>query len=312
MNRAGCVAAIALSAVALTTPVLHRQARVRQRNCGQNAARVRGDAANRVKEPGELNAVQIDRVEQNITDLLGLGATSPQMAARMAAPVRIPVYFHSIYAGNQGKVSAAEMDRQIATMNAAYGGRLGGAATGFSFVLKGRDWTDNRTWYQNPQDSDKRFMPKLHRGGPGTLNLYSVDMGDSLLGYSSFPWGVKKHPKLDGVVIHVGTMPGGSIADYNLGYSAVHETGHWLGLYHPFEGWDATTGASGCNGPGDRVADTPAEGSPSQGCPAGKDTCPIPGVDPIHNFMDYSYDSCMNQFTRGQSQRMHKLWAAYR
>src|SRR5205823_4199541 len=122
-----------------------------------------------------------------------------------------------------------------------------------------------------------------------------VDLGDSLLGYSTFPWAYKKNPKLDGVVIHVGTLPGGAIPDYNLGYSAVHETGHWLGLYHPFEGWDPTTGTTGCGGPGDRVADTPAEGTPSQGCPAGKDTCPIPGVDPIHNFMDYSYDPCMNQ-----------------
>ena len=84
----------------------------------------------------------------------------------------------------------------------------------------------------------------------------------------------------------------------------MHETGHWFGLLHTFAGK--------CGSRGDRVADTPAEARPSYTCPVGRDTCSGPGKDPVRNFMDYSYDSCMNHFTEGQVDRIIRMWQRFR
>ena len=63
---------------------------------------------------------------------------------------------------------------------------------------------------------------------------------------------------------------------------------------------------------GDGVADTPREAHPQFDCPINADTCTAPGKDPIHNFMDYSQDSCMNMFTQGQADRMSDAWQQFR
>jgi Pregnancy-associated plasma protein-A len=77
-------------------------------------------------------------------------------------------------------------------------------------------------------------------------------------------------------------------------------------LIHTFEG--------GCNGNGDYVADTPAQATPTAGCPTVlTDTCPSQlGTDPIENYMDYSDDICYTKFTLEQSSRMQALWNIYR
>jgi hypothetical protein len=149
----------------------------------------------------------------------------------------------------------------------------------------------------------------LHQGGNNALNLYSTTAG-AYLGWAFLPDIVTKPGQayLDGIVIDWESMPGTSTTyagRYDQGETVTHEVGHWLNLEHTFYG--------GCNAKGDFVADTPAQRSPSSGCPIGNDTCPAdPGLDPIHNYMDYSYDSCYTEFTAGQAQRMHDAWLFYR
>lgn len=276
-------------------------------DCAHPEARLRTGAHGR--ERNDLTPAQAATVEQRLNELLdglGLGRDGQSDGAdlRAAAQITVPVYFHVIHDGAKGNASTAEIKRQISTMNASYGGRNGGANTQVSFTLREISRSDNAAWFQDPERYEGTYKPQLHKGGKGTLNLYSTYIGGDLLGWSTFPWKYKADPKMDGVTIHYGSMPGGYIENFNKGFSATHEVGHWLGLYHTFQ--------DGCSGKGDRVSDTPAERDPSNGCPSNKDTCPSPGADPVHNYMDYSYDTCMTSFTAGQGARMHKVWKAYR
>ncbi|KAG5647236.1 hypothetical protein DXG03_000771 [Asterophora parasitica] len=136
------------------------------------------------------------------------------------------------------------------------------------------------------------------------MNPPSISIPSGLLGYATFPIDFKTNPLDDGVVVRYSTLPNGTAAPFNLGRTLTHEVGHWVGLYHTFQG--------GCESPGDSVDDTPPEASPASGCPVGRNTCPGHGVDPIHNFMDYTDDSCMNGFTKGQATRMKAQLRTYR
>jgi pregnancy-associated plasma protein-A/type IX secretion system substrate protein len=237
---------------------------------------------------------------------------------KLAAGGQIPVYFHVIYSGSEGNVPESQLDAQILVLNRNYAGKdyngntvPGAAATGYTFTKAGTDRTNNRKWFTMTPGTQKEAQAKNALSiSPGSaLNIYICKPGQNLLGWAVFPWTAQAGTKQDGVVIHYGSLPGGYLSPYNLGGTASHEVGHYLGLYHTFQG-GCDTGS--CSTTGDLVCDTPAEATATSGCPGGKDTCPASGLDPIHNYMDYSTDICYTNFTTGQDTRMNTIVTGYR
>ena len=246
--------------------------------------------------------------------------TRPGFVARNVEPslpatVVIPVYAHVIKGSHRGeriKVGPRRIRNLITILNNGMGARQSSLSANarYRFTLVKTDWTRRDSWFHaffnGPRD--QKMKRKLHRGNARTLNLYINGGGprnQPVLGWARFQWQYASAPLLDGVSIHHASLPGGRATGYNRGDTLIHEVGHWLGLFHTFEG--------GCDAPGDLIADTAAEEQPSFFCQTTRDTCPTePGLDPVRNFMDYSLDSCMNMFTPGQVLRMDAAFEKYR
>ncbi|HVK22626.1 MAG TPA: zinc metalloprotease [Actinokineospora sp.] len=255
-------------------------------------------------ERNEVTQFQAARVNQDLKDkVAAMGANGA-----LAAGGNIPVVFHVVTgSGGVGNLSDATIAAQIKVLNDGFAGAEApgvAANTGFTFTLQETKRWSNATWFAKTDRSnvEKQMKTATHVGTATTLNVWSVDI--SGFGFATFPWNYAQSPKLDGVVIDYTTVPGGSATNFNLGKTLTHEAGHWAGLWHTFQG--------GCTATNDEVADTPAQSSSTSGCPEGRDSCTLPGTDPIHNYMDYSYDDCYNQFTAGQNTRIQNSWAAYR
>jgi hypothetical protein len=244
----------------------------------------------------DLTPERRERVDSEIADHVRKGGGIP-----LAAGGVVDVHFHVITSSSgEGNLTNRQVGRQIDVLNGAFAG------TGWSFRLATVDRTANEEWFAMEPGTvaERDAKAALRIGSADDLNIYSANPGSNLLGWATFPSSYASRPSSDGVVILYSSLPGGAAEPYDEGDTATHEVGHWMGLYHTFQG--------GCSNKNDLVSDTPAERSPAFGCPFGRDTCRGGGLDPIENFMDYTDDACMTEFSAGQDARMDAQFSTYR
>ena len=239
---------------------------------------------------------------------------------RGAAVITIPVVVHVVYNTTAENISDAQINSQIAVLNADFR-KLNSdisllpsvfaplaADCEIQFCLAQRDPNGNptngivRVFTSATSFSSNNNIKFTSSGGSNAwptssyLNIWVGDLGSSLLGYAQFPGAAAS---TDGVVINYtafGTT-GTAAFPFNKGRTATHEVGHWLNLRHIW-------GDQNCGD--DFVGDTPTQQTSNYGCPSfPKITCNNgPNGDLHMNYMDYTDDVCMYMFTTGQKSRM--------
>lgn len=222
-------------------------------------------------------------------------------------PVRIPVAFHVITAGPQGRVTMQQIRKLMSRLNWGFRG------TPYSFYLQRVDRLNNPAWFNDcgPDTANEAAMKRrLARDPKRVLNIYSCKpyihgLDRYVNGISSYPSDWDEGSFLHGIQLNPASLPGSTDPRFRNHGIAAHEVGHYLGLFHTFQG--------GCGATGDYVADTPSQAEPHNACPESIDTCPdAQGPDDVRNFMNYSDDRCMEHFTPGQIERMIEMTGMFR
>ena len=229
------------------------------------------------------------------------GAPAPPATQPPPALKTIPVAIHVVTAGKEGHIPREVFDVLLTNLNQGY------QETPFRFYIHQVEYTDNAEWYERcglNSANETAMKQRLAVDPEHVLNLYICKpeggtVPSGTVGYGYYPWKSPEKLYMHGVVLHPRALPmEGAIPERNRGMTLVHEVGHYLGLYHTFDG--------GCGDvDGDFVDDTPPQGGPTMKCNMGYDSCPgATGADDVANFMNYTNDECMAHFTPGQIQRM--------
>ena len=236
------------------------------------------------------------------------------------AKYRIPVVVHIIQRTNgTGSMPDSRVISQIEILNEDFQALAGsngapGSDGQIEFYLAtvdpdgnpttGITRSTNNTWYNDGGGYYNTLAWDTNR----YLNIYTNSASGALGYVPDLPQGGIAGSNADRVVVLHSTFGRNApFAPFNLGRTATHEVGHYLGLYHTFTG--GCSGGSGYTS-GDRIADTNPESSPTFGCPGSRNSCGLPA--PFDNYMDYSDDACMNKFTPEQNNRMRCSLLTYR
>ena len=297
-------------ALALTT-ILPASAQHQGRNCGTM------DNLHQLEQQDPSLRERMQHIERETQQWIN---SQKGAANRSAVVITIPVVVHVVYNTTAQNISDAQINSQIAVLNADFRklnsdisllpsvfGPLA-ADCEIQFCLAQRDPSGNptngivRRSTTVTSFSSNNNIKYTSSGGSNAwpsssyLNMWVGNLSSGLLGYAQFPGGAAA---TDGVVINFtafGTT-GTAAFPFNKGRTATHEIGHWLNLRHIWG--DASCGD-------DQVSDTPTQQTSNYGCPAfPKVTCNNgPNGDLHMNYMDYTDDACMYMFTTGQKSRM--------
>jgi hypothetical protein len=249
--------------------------------------------------------------------------TNPSGTYAPTSLLRIPVVVHVIQnTSGTGNLSDTLVQSQIAVLNEdfrALPGTTGaggtdsqiefylatvdpnGAATNGIVHHTSNSWfADSGNYWSTTAWDTARYLNIYTNQASGALGYVpDLPQGGSVLGTTA-----------DRVVIEYGAFgrPGIGGAPYDRGRTATHEVGHYLGLFHTFD--SGCGSASSCYTTGDRICDTASEANARFGCPGNATSCGT--ADPIHNYMDYTDDTCMTGFSPEQVRRIRCTLVSYR
>ena len=232
---------------------------------------------------------------------------TPRLAAAFSATV--PVYFH-VVAKNRtpagGWITDAQINAQIDVLNQSYSGGNGGPDTGFRFTLAGVDRTVNKRWFDIASSGAERDMKRaLKQGGSTDLNIYSTS-ADGLWASPTSRASSRSRSTRSSTASSSTSIPSRAAARRTTTWAGRRRTRSVTGSVSITRSTSAACG---------RATPSPTRrpsGPRRAACPMVKDTCPSPGEDPIHNYMDYSYDTCYTEFTPGQAAREQTQYTFWR